>query len=420
MAAKLAGEIEQVNAHDRQAIDLQVERMLKHPLFHQSKRLPAFLRYIVETSLSHGGRGSTKERTVGVEVFGRKPDYDNNSDPIVRVTATELRKKLAQYYYEDGHGDEIRIELPPGSYLPRFRRSVEADNAADEQLEAASTEMSTAITVVPEQNPPLALGDLPSPVAAGRRISPWPVLTAVLCLLLTVVTGLLLRNTLSTSRSSLDRFWSQLAGHANRVFIVMPVIGSDNVKNLDTTVRGTSVSPNLSLEDTDIAARIASQLEKHGNQFRLVSSSEVELDQLQTEPAVLIGALDNIWTIRLMQNLPFVFEEAPDHRTGRILDTTASGGAKNWSVDIDMPHRRISRDYGIVARYTNRLTGQPVVVVAGISSQGTQAAGKLLTSPEFDSIRTIAEKASNFEVVIQTEAIDGHAAPPQIVATRVW
>ena len=115
----LAVELEQISTKDREDIDRQVDRILQHPLFHQSKRLPIFLRYIVDTSLNQSGQGPTKERTVGVEVFGRKPDYDNNSDPIVRVTATELRKKLAQYYYEDGHSDEIRIKLPPGSYLPR-------------------------------------------------------------------------------------------------------------------------------------------------------------------------------------------------------------------------------------------------------------------------------------------------------------
>ncbi len=395
-----------------------MERILKHPLFHQSKRLPAFLRYIVDTSLSQNGQGSTKERTLGVEVFGRKPDYDNNSDPIVRVTATELRKKLAQYYYEDGHRDEIRIELPPGSYLPRFRRSLEQDTAA-EQAELPSSETPTIVAAAIETPLEIVEGDEETLAPPGRRAIAWPVITAVLCGLLTVVTGFVLQRTWRQSRSPLDMFWSQLAGNANRVFIVMPVIGSDNPKTTDAPLRSVSVSPNLSLEDTDIAARIASQIERHGSQYQLVSSSEIGLDRLQTEPAVLIGALDNIWTMRLMQNLPFVFEEAPDHRTGRILDTS-SGGTKTWMVDIDMPHTRITRDYGIVARYTNRMTGEPVVVVAGISSQGTQAAGRLLTSTEFDSIRSIAAKAVNFEVIIETEAIEGHAGRPQIVASTTW
>ena len=62
-----------------------------------------------------------KERTLGVEVFGRAPDYDTNLDPVVRTTAVEIRKRIAQYYHEEGHQNEIRIDFPAGSYLPEFR-----------------------------------------------------------------------------------------------------------------------------------------------------------------------------------------------------------------------------------------------------------------------------------------------------------
>jgi len=414
-----AVELERISTKDRDDIDRQVERILQHPLFHQSKRLPIFLRYIVNTSLNQNGQGSTKERTVGVEVFGRKPDYDNNSDPIVRVTATELRKKLAQYYYEDGHSDEIRIDLPPGSYLPRFRRSQKEDASAASPAESLDPVQPQLVAAGAET--PLDMVEI-NPLTEARSSDPsrpWPWIAALLCGLLIVVAGLLIQRIWKQPHSPLDKFWSELAVNSNRVFIVMPVIGSDNSKEIDTQTRSISVSPNLSLEDTDIAARIASQLERHGGSFQFVSSSEVALDQLQTGPSVLIGALDNAWTMRLTRNLPFVFEEASDHRTGRIVDTS-SGGTKSWTVDIDMPHKRIAHDYGIVARYTVRLTGEPVVVIAGISSQGTQAAGNLLTSPEFESIRSIAEKGKNFEVVIETEAVDGHAGQPQVIASKTW
>jgi hypothetical protein len=202
------------------------------------------------------------------------------------------------------------------------------------------------------------------------------------------------------------------------VLIVMPVIGSDNNKFSQNASQGSSVSPNLSFEDTNIAVHLASQIERHGAHDQLVSSLEAELDELRTEPSILIGALDNIWTMRLTRTLPFVFEEAANHRMGRIIDT--SSGGKSWDVDIDLPHARISHDYGILARFTSQLTGQPAIVVAGISSQGTQAAGELLSSPGFDSIRSVAQRGKNFEVVIEVDAIDGHAGRPQIVASKVW
>jgi hypothetical protein len=221
------------------------------------------------------------------------------------------------------------------------------------------------------------------------------------------------------THSPLDRFWAELEGGPSPVLIVMPVIGSDNSKGAESELRSVSVRPVLSLEDTNIAVRIAGQLERHKAQYRLVSSSDLTLDEIRTAPSVLIGALDNIWTIRLMRDLPFVFQEAPDHRTGRIVDAS-SGGARSWSVDIDMPHTHIAHDYGIVARYTNRLTGKPMVVVAGISSQGTQAAGELVSSAEFEAIRSLASSTHNFEAIIDTEAIDGRAGRPRIVASKTW
>src|ERR1700724_381488 len=104
---------------ERQAIRDQMERMLANQLFKNSKRYPNLLRYIVEHTLA-GFPGELKERTLGGEVFGRQPDYDTNADPIVRVTAGEIRKRIAQYYHEHGHETETRIDVLPGSYVPEF------------------------------------------------------------------------------------------------------------------------------------------------------------------------------------------------------------------------------------------------------------------------------------------------------------
>src|SRR5260370_2806412 len=104
---------------EREAVRNQLERMLANQLFKNRKRYPNLLRYIVEHTLA-GLPGELKERTLGVEVFGRQPDYDTNADPVVRATAGEIRKRIAQYYHEHGHEAEIRIDLLPGSYVPEF------------------------------------------------------------------------------------------------------------------------------------------------------------------------------------------------------------------------------------------------------------------------------------------------------------
>src|SRR5580700_5565626 len=98
----------------------QLERLLAHPLFSNSKRYPALLAYTVEQTLK-GNVSELKERSIGIEVFGRSPTYDANADPVVRITAGEVRKRLIQYYYDSSHDGELIIELPSGSYVPLFR-----------------------------------------------------------------------------------------------------------------------------------------------------------------------------------------------------------------------------------------------------------------------------------------------------------
>src|SRR5271170_4057898 len=80
----------------------QLNRLLAHPLFTNSKRYPVLLAYTVEQALL-GNASELKERTIGVEAFGRRPDYDVNLDPVVRTTAAEVRKRLSQYYYNAAH-----------------------------------------------------------------------------------------------------------------------------------------------------------------------------------------------------------------------------------------------------------------------------------------------------------------------------
>src|SRR5580700_2971552 len=104
---------------EKEAVQQQLERLLASTLFHSSKRYAQFLRFVVGRTLEGHGH-DLKERILGIEVFDRPPDYDTNIDPIVRVTAAEIRKRIDQYYHDPKHGQEIRLFLPSGSYAPQF------------------------------------------------------------------------------------------------------------------------------------------------------------------------------------------------------------------------------------------------------------------------------------------------------------
>lgn len=101
------------------ATELELVSILDGPAFHGSSRSRAFLRFVVEEALA-GRQELLKERTIGVSVMGKPSDYDTGADSTVRVRANEVRKRLAAHYDATAPKAGIRIELPLGTYAPRF------------------------------------------------------------------------------------------------------------------------------------------------------------------------------------------------------------------------------------------------------------------------------------------------------------
>ncbi len=104
---------------DHTSIVAALERILASEYFTRSKRLSAFLRFIVERTLA-GRTDEIKEYGIGAEVYERGPDFDPKTDNVVRVEANRLRAKLRDYYDGPGRQDPVRIEIPKGAYLPVF------------------------------------------------------------------------------------------------------------------------------------------------------------------------------------------------------------------------------------------------------------------------------------------------------------
>ncbi|HEX8151202.1 MAG TPA: hypothetical protein VF591_28735 [Pyrinomonadaceae bacterium] len=97
----------------------QLERVLQSRTLQNSESLKAFLRFVVEKTLDDQG-AQLKEYTIATEVFGRNSDYDPRIDSVVRVQAGRLRTKLQEYYTTEGKGDSVVIDLPKGHYYPVF------------------------------------------------------------------------------------------------------------------------------------------------------------------------------------------------------------------------------------------------------------------------------------------------------------
>ncbi|SFI72153.1 hypothetical protein SAMN05216304_103290 [Bosea sp. OK403] len=117
-----------------------LDRVLASDLFRGAPQLSAFLAFIVDRALD-GRSAELKGYTVAVEAFGRPPDFDPQSDPIVRVEAGRLRKALGQYYLGEGADDPVRIAIPVGAYVPAF----EVDERAGVEAEPATATAGDAV-----------------------------------------------------------------------------------------------------------------------------------------------------------------------------------------------------------------------------------------------------------------------------------
>jgi hypothetical protein len=132
----------------RAEVQRQLERILANPLFQTSQRFSRFLRFAVESVLG-GLADQLKESVIGVEVFGLSESYSPQENPIVRITAGRLRSRLAEYYLSCGMPDPVFIEIPKGSYVPRF--AVQRHLADLESVQVAQDRISRVVCVGREQ-----------------------------------------------------------------------------------------------------------------------------------------------------------------------------------------------------------------------------------------------------------------------------
>jgi hypothetical protein len=221
--------------------------------------------------------------------------------------------------------------------------------------------------------------------------------------------------------SNLERFWQPITANSGRVTYCLgePRNSIDNAQLLPAN---TSVLGGLDVSDVITLARSIVPLVPKNGAFRVVGASTAEFTQLREGPVVLIGAYDNTWTMRVTQDLPFGFE-FDDKRVRRLVDRK-SVEKRFWTLGWQVPNTKLARDYAIVARIHDSVTGQPVIVLAGILGQGTQAAGEVVSNPDYLSL--VLEKAPrnwdrmNLEAVIETNVIEGHPGPPTVVAVAAW
>jgi hypothetical protein len=377
---------------DGDAVLAQLDRVLSTSLFQHSKRYPAFLRHVVEQAL-RGTTDELKERTLGISVFRRSPEYDTSADPVVRNTASEVRKRLDQYYSDPAHSSELRITLPAGAYVPEFR-------TPSGQTRPVSVE--------------------PSPRVTGAR-RPWwaPLAFGAVALigLIGVVAGL-------PKETAITLFWAPIIEAAEPVLVVTDTLvgleerrpESDQPPRLVREI----VDPKVFLSVNQESAKLASFLGSQGKNIEHELARNVTLANLRARPFILRGAFNNRWTQRAVAPFRFYFQLDRDPLVRRIVDRQYPD-RRDWAAPMKTG---LAEDYALIARAPEPETGQMMLVIAGLSEKGSAAALEFVTRPKY--LERFAAQAPagwekrNIELVIKTNIVNDEWGEPRVVAWRLW
>jgi hypothetical protein len=397
----------------------QLRRLVAHPLFTNSKRYPVLLTFTVEQTLL-GNASELKERTIGIEAFGREPVYDVNLDPVVRTAAAEVRKRLSQYYYNPDHAGELVIELPIGSYVPTFREpAVSHMGFATEPLVAEKEES------LPKDSVFQSLPDAKAEQGRSRFVARGWIPIAIALLVAALIGFSVGRVRLPSQAavagepSNMSRFWQPITATSSRVTYCLGA--PTDAVDLQSRTFPASEGGSLNTYDVITLARSLVPLVPKNGQFRVLSASDTGFAQLREGPFVLIGAFDNPWTMRITQDLPMGFEY--DNHVREVVDRK-SAPKKVWTLQWQVPGKSLARDYAIVARLHDTVTGEPVIILAGILGEGTEAASEVVSNPAYlDAMLQKAPKnwdQLNLEAVIEAKVIEGHPGPPTVIAVETW
>jgi len=407
------------------AVVEELNRILASKYFKNSLRGRQFLEYVVHRSLE-GHCDQLKERTIGAALFHRSPDYATGDDPVVRVQAGEVRRRLEQFYQEEQSHSPVKIELPLGSYAPLLHWSASRVDAPPDQMSLRPAAKMPwrlvtilAIGAVSAIGAWIALPILHStrhPQSAFEKFwapafaTPQPVL---ICLAKPVV----YRPTLETYQKYSQAHPGTFGSEVERSNRALPLDPNERLKWSDMVQYP---DYGVAVGDVYAAVKVSSLLGTIGKPSQVRIGANYSYEDLRNSPAVIVGAFNNKWTMQIAPSLHFTFLE----QNGGIMIHEQVPGGRTWLSGVQMPAQSSGDDYAIVARLLDSKTGQFTVVVAGLTGSGTQTSGEFVANPQDieKAVRTGPAdwQTKNMELVLKTTVTESVAGPPEVVAAYYW
>jgi hypothetical protein len=385
----------------------ELTRVLASHEFRSSKRSQDFLRFVVEHTL-HGDADILKERTIGIEVFGRPTSYDPSDDATVRVKAGEVRKRLGIYYSDHGAHNPLRIELPSGTYVPSFH-AVEEAPPVDTHQPLQQRQAAPAA-------PPI---EATAPSWRARGI--WAAAgAAAVCAI-----GLAYWGISRPSATALDQFWAPVLRGASPVMIgaaYVPVWGLElpPAQRPQATARDFVELTDQFVGGGDLIAtsRLTSMLTRLHRLYQVRVGSDVSFKDLRTDPAILVGYSYTRWR-EISEQMRFFIDGSRDP-----VGITDNGKPTEWSLPNLPRDRRTAEDYAIVSRVFHPDTHAMLVELAGITQYGTDAASDLVTNGDLmaEALRDAPAgwQKKNLQFVLHVKVISGAPTSPRVVKAYYW
>jgi hypothetical protein len=403
--------------------------------------LREFLVYVGQRGI-RDGCGQIHEQEIGCEVFGRSPDYDTSVDNIVRVNATDLRKRIEDYFTNEGAQETLVLEIPRGSYKPVFRsRSV----------------VSESVVIAPPPFVPETVIQAASPSEPIRRpVRGLVIVTSLAAAMLAILSCTLwvqnaqLRKSLHPwqNGTSLGAFWSGILSSGPSTDVILadtsfamieditrkPIplnayLSRDYVSQMQTEGMSQDRRDDLnlivdrstgSLGDFRVAQRVTA-LDPLSKNFHMYYARDYRPELAKQDNLILIGSRkSNPWVDIFAGELNFTVEYDPVRSLSFVKNRQPGPGEQDVYIASRYPNK-IS-GYSVVAYLPNSEQTGKVLILAGTISEATEAAGEFLTSEnglnELKKQLHVSE-LPYFEVLLKTAHLDGTPMNATIVAYRI-
>jgi hypothetical protein len=415
--------------------------ILQSPVFKASPRSQHLLKYVVDKALD-GHFALLKERLIGTELFERPSGYDTGEDAIVRVAASDVRKRLLQFYGSGNAHGRVRIDLPPGSYIPAFgvdESGIQEPNKSQPApkvrgLGGASPDILVTVSTVRKRSRwavPLAIVLsvlLPALMVfrhyaapASPKWLPWSALFPNTG----PQTNIILSDTNISALQFLLNFRIPLSDYASRRYV--PELGHPLSQEMQRVARGlTGIDYTSATAAIDAVAvlRMSQIAGAYSSRIRVRPARSLQLRDFESDDNfILLGSpSSNPWSALFTEQLDFAFDY--DHglkteflrnnhpRSGELprYIPTASGGATG-------------RTFGIIGFIRNPNHSGHILMIAGTTAEATEAVMKLVSRPEFSAVLrrdriTDSGPPRHFEVLLSVEEMAGAPARSEIMAVH--